>query len=83
MVQNYLLILLNEQIVHNNVEKNMIINLEKLDKNTLVSKIYTNLLEVETKMKNITFDRSFLISNKHIKNGREWLLCQILSRFFL
>lgn len=67
-IRNYLLILLNEQIVHNNVEKNMIINLEKLDKNTLVSKIYTNLLEVETQMKNITFDRRFLISNKHIKN---------------
>lgn len=67
-IRNYLLILLNEQIVHNNVEKNMIINLEKLDKNTLVSKIYTNLLEVETQMKNITFVRRFLISNKHIKN---------------
>ena len=67
-IRNYLLILLNEQIVYNNVEKNMIINLEKLDKNTLVSKIYTNLLEVETQMKNITFVRRFLISNKHIKN---------------
>ena len=67
-IRNYLLILLNEQIVHNNIDNNMIINLEKLDKNSLASKIYTNLLEVETQMKNITFGEKFLMNGEYIKN---------------
>lgn len=74
-IRNYLLILLNEQIVTYNSEKNIIINLEQLDKNALISKIYTILLEADTMMKDISFDKKHQITYRNIQN----LINKVLS----
>lgn len=74
-IRNYLLILLNEQIVTYNSEKNTIINLEQLDKNALISKIYTILLEADTMMKDISFDKKHQITYRNIQN----LINKVLS----
>lgn len=71
-IRNYLLILLNQQIVSNDIEKNVMINLEMLDKGSLMFKIYNNLMVVENLMKNISFDENYKITStdviKLIKN---------------
>ena len=67
-IRNYLLILLNQQIVSNDVEKNMMINLEKLDKESLIYKLYNNLICVENLMKNISFNPTYNINSFEIED---------------
>ncbi len=66
-IRNYLLILLNQQIVSNDIEKNVMVNLEMLDKDSLMPKIYNNLIVVENLMKNIAFDESYKINSVDVK----------------
>ena len=67
-IRNYLLILLNQQIVSNDVEKNVILNLETIAKNLLIYKVYNNLLNVEILMKNISFNPSYEINHIDVEN---------------
>lgn len=65
-VRNYLLILLNQLIVGNDTEKNIMLNLTCLNKNTLIYKIYNNLVSAEKLMINISFNKSYKINNNDI-----------------
>ena len=67
-IRNYLLILLNQQIVNRNMEKNIMINLEETSKSSLVYKIYDNLLIAESLMKNISFNKNYKINCSDVKN---------------
>lgn len=67
-IRNYMLILLNQQIVSNDIEKNMMINLEKLDKESLMYKLYNNLICAESLMKNISFNENYNINNFEIED---------------
>ena len=67
-IRNYLLILLNQQIVNNQIEKNVMINLETLSKNSLMYKIYNNLISTENLMKNISFNEYYKINSVDIQN---------------
>ena len=65
-IRNYLLILLNQQVINNNMEKNVMLNLETLVKDTLIYKIYNNLLSTENLMKNISFNKNYKINSSDI-----------------
>ena len=54
-IRNYLLILLNQQIVNNQIEKNVMVNLETLAKDSLMYKLYNSLISTENLMKNNVF----------------------------
>lgn len=64
-IRNYLLILLNQLI--NNNEKSIIINLEKIDKNSFLHIIYDNLIYIEKLMKDISFNIEYEIDSKEIE----------------
>ena len=66
-IRNYLLILLNQQIINRNPNKNELINLEKVNDNTLISQIYNNLIIVDMLMGNISFNLNNIINLKDIK----------------
>ncbi len=55
-IRNTLLILLNQQIIKNYENKNVIINLEKISNNTLITNIYKYLLSTEEFMMNLAFN---------------------------
>ena len=63
-IRNYLLILLNQQIINRNPNKNELINLEKVNDNTLISQIYNNLIIVDMLMGNISFNLNNIINLK-------------------
>ena len=65
-IRNELLILLNQQIIKSSENQTLFINLEKIDKNTLMYKIYKNLLDVIKLMKYISFDDSYVIDSKEL-----------------
>lgn len=67
-IRNYLLILLNQQIVSNDIEKNVMANLETLAKDSLMYKLYNNLISTENLMKNISFDENYKINSIDIEN---------------
>ena len=67
-IRNYLLILLYQQIVSNNVEKNIMANLETIAKNSLIYKIYQNLLNAENLMRNISFNSNYEINHIDVGN---------------
>lgn len=67
-IRNYLLILLNQQIVSNNIEKNVMANLETLAKDSLTYKLYNNLISTENLMKNISFNENYKISSIDVEN---------------
>ncbi len=67
-VRNLLLILLNQKIVSNGVEKNIMLNLEKLPKDSLIYKIYSNLLKTENLMEKISFQQNYKINYTDIDN---------------
>lgn len=67
-IRNYLLILLNQQIVSNNIEKNVMANLETLAKDSLMYKLYNNLISTENLMKNISFNENYKISSIDVEN---------------
>lgn len=67
-IRNYLLILLNQQIVSNDVEKNIMVNLEMLTKDSLIYKIYNNLLNTDNLMKNIIFNNNYKINCIDVEN---------------
>lgn len=64
-IRNYLLILLNQLI--NNNEKSIMINLEKIDKNSFLHIIYDNLIHIEKLMKDISFNIEYEIDSKEIE----------------
>ena len=65
-IRNELLILLNQQIIKSSKNQTLYINLEKIDKNTLMYKIYQNLLNVIKLMKYISFDDSYSIDSNEL-----------------
>ncbi len=67
-IRNYLLILLNQQIVSNKVGKNVIVNLEALTKDSLLCKMYNSLISVEILMKNISFVEDYEINSMDVEN---------------
>lgn len=67
-IRNYLLIILNQQVVSNYEEKNIMINLESLSEDKLIYKIYINLLNAESLMKNISFSYNYKINNNDIES---------------
>ena len=66
-IRNYLLILLNQKIVSQNNEKSLLLNLESINKNTLLYKIYCILLKVENVMKKVVFIYDYKINCIEIK----------------
>lgn len=62
-IRNYLLILLNQQIVNNQIEKNIMINFETLTKDSLIYKLYNGLISAENLMKNISFNENYKINS--------------------
>lgn len=67
-IRNYLLILLNQQIVNNQIEKNVMVNLETLAKDSLMYKLYNSLISTENLMKNISFNEKYKINSNEIEN---------------
>lgn len=67
-IRNYLLILLNQQIVNNKIEKNVMVNLETLAKDSLMYKLYNSLISTENLMRNISFNEKYKINTKEIEN---------------
>lgn len=62
-IRNYLLILLNQQIVNNQIEKNIMVNFETLTKDSLIYKLYNGLISAENLMKNISFNENYKINS--------------------
>lgn len=60
-IRNELLILLNQQVIKSSKNQTLYLNLEKIDKNTLMYKIYKILLEVIKLMQYISFNDSYPI----------------------
>ena len=71
-IRNYLLILLNQQIVNNKIEKNIMVNFETLAKDSLMYELYNSLISTEKLMKNISLNENYKINSidieKLIKN---------------
>lgn len=67
-IRNYLLILLNQQIVSNDIEKNVMANLETLAKDSLMYELYNNLITTEKLMKNISFNENYKINSIDVEN---------------
>lgn len=67
-IRNFLLILLNQQIVNNQIEKNIMVNLETLAKDSLMYKLYNSLISTENLMKNISFNEKYKINSNEIEN---------------
>ncbi len=67
-IRNYLLILLNQQIVNNQIEKNVMVNLETLAKDSLMYKLYNSLISTENLMKNISLNENYKIDSIDIEN---------------
>ena len=67
-IRNYLLILLNQQIVSKNVNYNLLINLNSLKSETLIYQIYRNLIKADTLMCNISFNKDYRINNDDISS---------------
>lgn len=67
-IRNCLLILLNQQIISNGMEKNIMLNLENISKDSSIYKIYNNLLNAENLMKNISFNNSYKINCIDVEN---------------
>lgn len=61
-MRNYLLIGINQQLKFNSNEENILINLEKIDDNILLWKMYKLLTVVEIQMKNICFNKNNILS---------------------
>ena len=67
-IRNYLLILLNQQIINNQIEKNIMVNFETLAKDSLMYKLYNSLISTENLMKNISFNENYKINSIDIEN---------------
>ena len=67
-IRNYLLILLNQQIVSNEIDKNAMVNLEMLIKDSLMYKIYYSLISTENLMKDILFNENYKINSIDVEN---------------
>lgn len=65
-IRNELLILLNQQVIKSSKNQTLYLNLEKIDKNTLVYKIYKTLLGVIKLMQYISFNDSYLIDSNEL-----------------
>ena len=66
-IRNCLLIILNQQIISRNVEKNIMLNFENINKDTIIYKTYASLLVVEKLMGKISFDNNYIINCKEIE----------------
>lgn len=66
-IRNCLLILLNQQIVSYDIEKNIMANLETLDRNSLIYKLYSSLIDTENLMKNISFNEYYKINRSNVE----------------
>lgn len=62
-IRNYLLVVLNQQIISNSKGLNILLNFEELDKNTLLYKLYSNLITVEQMMRYISFSMNYKINS--------------------
>lgn len=67
-IRNYLLVLLNQQIISNDILKSVIVNLEASIQESLLNKLYHALVITEDLMKNISFNESYKINCVDITN---------------
>ncbi len=67
-IRNYLLVLLNQQIVNKKLNYNLLINLNNLKSETLIYQIYRNLIKTDTLMCNISFNKDYIINNSDISS---------------
>lgn len=65
-IRNVDLICINQIINYNYGDKNILINLEKLNKNELLSKYYNNLLKVDEMMKNLSFNKNYILNKNEL-----------------
>lgn len=65
--RNYLLVLLNQRIFNEYEQDNILLNFEKLPNNSLLYKLYFNLIEIEKLMKEISFNEKYLIDDCKVK----------------
>lgn len=66
-IRNILLIILNQQVVNYDVSKSAMINLDVLKQDSLIYKIYKNLINAEILMKSISFEEKYKINIADIK----------------
>lgn len=64
--RNQLIILLNQQIGITQNNKSLLINLEKVDKESIIYQLYSDLIMVHKMMQNLTFDTDFKIDRDKI-----------------
>ncbi|MDO5569005.1 MAG: hypothetical protein Q4G04_02690 [bacterium] len=62
-IRNTLLIMLNQKIMNLDAEKNIIMNLETINNDSLIHKLYSNLISVAKLMGNISFKENYQITN--------------------
>ncbi len=67
-IRNYLLILLNQQILANNNDENILVNLEALPKQYLLYRLYIVLLKTENLMKEVVFNKNFVLKLSDIND---------------
>ena len=65
-MRNYLLISMNYQIISEFYQKNILINLEKINQNSLIYYIYNRLLHNETILANMCFSTDYKVDKKEI-----------------
>ncbi len=65
-IRNQLLILLNQQIINVNPQKSLLVNLQKVNNQSLIFKIYSILLFVSQMMQKISFDKKYKINIKDV-----------------
>lgn len=65
-IRNVDLICINQIINYNYGDKNVLINLENLNENELLSKYYNNILNVDEMMKNLSFRPNYILNKKEL-----------------
>ena len=65
-IRNVNLICINQIINYNYGDKNLLINLEKINKNELLSKYYQNILITDEMMKNLSFNKNYLLNKNEL-----------------
>lgn len=65
-IRNVDLICINQIINYNFGDKNLLINLEKIDENELLSNYYRNILIIDEMMKNLSFNKNYLLNKNEL-----------------
>lgn len=81
-IRNYLIILLNQQLVYKNIDSNILINLNSLDKNSFLYSLYENLIITENFMNRISFDDEYTLDKQNFIDLIEKTI-SITQKFYL